>query len=139
MEAAVIRGSGVPETTPAWLAYARVSGIQPRRVGLFFSSYCLNSQPQAALTSISRRSSLILPIARAKPGLRRSKRILLTPEPTDEAAPLHPNERFSAQAYHDRPDIQPMHFGEFPRPEPVIGVVPGAEVPSAQRNGGEIR
>jgi hypothetical protein len=65
--------------------------------------------------------------------------ILLISEPADEAARLHPNERFSAQASDDRPDIQMMYFGESPRPESVVRVISGTVVLHAPRNGGQIR
>ena len=73
---------------------------------------------------ISRRSSLILRIARAHAGLRGSQLILLISELAHEGAQFHTNPRFRTQACDDHPDIQMMHLGEPPRAELVIRVVP---------------
>jgi len=84
---------------------------------------------------ISRRSSLILRIARAT-------QASVDPSATPDlrAGPrkchFHANEWLRTQAPDDRPDIQLMHFGELPRPELVIRVVPGPVAPCAQGNGG---
>jgi len=94
------------------------------------------SKPQATFAWVSRRSSLILRIARATPGLRGSERILLIAEPAHEAAQFHANEWLRTQARDDRPNIQLMHLGELPRRELGVRVVPGAVVTGAQDNGG---
>ena len=84
---------------------------------------------------ISRRSSLILRIARAHAGLRGSQLILLISELAHEGAQFHTNPRFRTQACDDHPDIQMMHLGEPPRAELVIRVVPGP-ASYLQDNGG---
>jgi hypothetical protein len=70
------------------------------------------------------------------PGIRGSERILLISEPAHEGARFHANQWLRIQASDDSPDIQLVHFGELPRPELVIRVIPGPVVPGAQRNGG---
>ena len=67
-----------------------------------------------------------------QPGLRRAEHVLLIPQATNKNPRLHANQWFRTQAGHDRPDVQTVHLGEPPRPQPVIRVVTGSVVPSAQ-------
>ena len=123
----------------AWLEYA--GGIRyPATPGWPFLS---GPQPPIGASghfSLHLSPKLAHPANRHRqPSLRRSKPILLISEPADEAARFCPNERSPAQASDDLPNIQLIHCGEFPSPEVVIRVVPGAVVPSAQGNGAPIR